>query len=476
MDLLKRAALRRTNLINKLDAGNQVALGQFFTPPEVARSMALLAHLPERGALRVLDPGAGTGVLSAAIIEHARAQRPDLKVELTAVEADTNLLPALSETLQDCERIGAHTRLANEDFVDWALRTNERFNLVIQNPPYKKIQSGSRVDNTLKAAGITVPNIYAGFMALGSSLLLSHGQQISITPRSWMNGTYFSAFRKALLGTMGIDAIYIFESRSEVFRDLGVLQETIIVSSTKGTQPKTIRLLSSPDHRDTPKERHAPASEVITEDFIFVPASDEAAEAVSWMANARHTLATLGLSVSTGRVVDFRSREHLTATPVNGATPMVYPAHLAHGSVIHPKESLRKPQWFKAKQPSGSKLLLPPGTYVLIKRFSTKEERRRLVAAIWSDERPPAFDNKLNYIHRDGNGLNRTLANGLAAWLNSKHADDYFRVFSGHTQVNAGDLRSMRFPSLEQLLALGHSPLDPDEAIERIMIRKTVAA
>ncbi len=72
--------------------------------------MAHLAHLLERGALRILDPGAGTGVLSAAVIERAHAQCPDLKVELTAVEADASLLLALTETLRDCERIGARTK------------------------------------------------------------------------------------------------------------------------------------------------------------------------------------------------------------------------------------------------------------------------------------------------------------------------------------------------------------------------------
>jgi hypothetical protein len=42
-------------------------------------------------------------------------------------------------------------------------------------------------------------------------------------------------------------------------------------------------------------------------------------------------------------------------------------------------------------------------------------------------------------------------------------------VFSGHTQVNAGDLRRMRFPSPEQLRLLGQSTLDPDNAVEQVM-------
>jgi adenine-specific DNA-methyltransferase len=43
----------------------------------------------------------------------------------------------------------------------------------------------------------------------------------------------------------------------------------------------------------------------------------------------------------------------------------------------------------------------------------------------------------------------------LACFLNSSALDSYFRVFSGHTQVNATDLRNMAYPSLVQLKMLG---------------------
>ena len=123
--------------------------------------------------------------------------------------------------------------------------------------------------------------------------------------------------------------------------------------------------------------------------------------------------------------------------------------------MVHPRSTVRKPQWFKTDSAQSPKLLVPAGSYVLVKRFSAKEENRRIVSALWSDDRAPAFDNKLNYIHRQGRGLEADVAAGLIVWLNSTPVDAYFRVFSGHTQVNAGDLRRMRFPSLEQLRLLG---------------------
>ncbi|VEI17152.1 N5-glutamine S-adenosyl-L-methionine-dependent methyltransferase [Actinomyces viscosus] len=433
--------------------------------------MADLPRLPESGTLRVLDPGAGSGVLSAALIERVRRDRPDLQVSLTAVETDRHLWSALSETLSDCEtETGVVTALVKGDFVDWALRTDERFDLVIQNPPYRKIRSGSTLDTDLRSAGVVVPNIYAGFMALGALVLSAGGQQVSITPRSWMNGTYFRQFRRTLLASFGIDGIHTFQSRSEVFGDLGVLQETIIVAVTQGGQVPIVRLSSSVDHRDKPVTREVPASQVVTDDFVFVPASHEDAEAVEWMRRAHYTLADLGLAVSTGRVVDFRLREYLRHQPDDDVVPMVYPANIVKNMVLHPRLSVKKPQWFRAMEPLRAKVLVPAGAYVLVKRFSAKEEKRRIVSAVWSDDaHQPAFDNKLNYIHCMGRGLDEDLALGLSAWLNCKPVDDFFRVFSGHTQVNAGDLRQMKFPSLEQLRLLGRSTLDPDAAVRQVM-------
>jgi adenine-specific DNA-methyltransferase len=66
-----------------------------------------------------------------------------------------------------------------------------------------------------------------------------------------------------------------------------------------------------------------------------------------------------------------------------------------------------------------------------------------------------AFENHLNVLHHGGGGLDRDLAHGLCWWLNSSLVDKFFRTFSGHTQANAADLRTLRFPAVETLRGLG---------------------
>ena len=89
-----------------------------------------------------------------------------------------------------------------------------------------------------------------------------------------------------------------------------------------------------------------------------------------------------------------------------------------------------------------------------------------------------AFENHLNYYHVRGSGLPVTLAKGLAAFLNSTLVDSYFRQFSGHTQVNAADLRALRYPERNSLVALGRrigrsfpSQEDLDRLVEEIVPR-----
>jgi adenine-specific DNA-methyltransferase len=95
-----------------------------------------------------------------------------------------------------------------------------------------------------------------------------------------------------------------------------------------------------------------------------------------------------------------------------------------------------------------------------------------LVACIFDPEIVKAewlgFENHLNYFHAKGRGLDRSLARGLYAFLNSTVVDQYFRRFSGHTQVNATDLRKLAYPDRETLEAMGTEIKGLDQSQQEI--------
>jgi adenine-specific DNA-methyltransferase len=477
-DLVARANLYRVDACLALDPERRSEMGQFFTPPPVARFMAsLFGDSPPE--IRLLDAGAGVGTLTAAFVEAVcrREVRPH-SMSIVAYELEPLLAEYLHLTLTECQEvcgewgIECFGKVLEEDFiragvdmVRGGLFPVERysFNRAILNPPYRKIRSDSRHRHLLSSVGIETSNLYAAFLALAADLLEPGGELVAITPRSFCNGPYFKSFRLMFLGAMTLRRIHVFESREEAFRADDVLQENIIFHAVKEGDREQVCISTS----------YGPANESMTThevDYAQVIRPDDPDFIVHMATSAmdqfvlerigvfRHSLDDLGIDVSTGRVVDFRVKDFLRADPGENVAPLIYPTHFSTGFVHWPRTGSRKPNGVVLAPPTAT-LLLPAGHYVLVKRFSSKEERRRVTAAIFDPARVPApwvgFENHLNVYHHKNAGLPVELARGLALFLNSTLVDSYFRQFNGHTQVNAADLRMLPYPSREALTALG---------------------
>lgn len=460
--LVQRTESRRVAALNQLNQAEQARYGQFFTPSRAAELIASMVRLPNTGALRMLDPGAGVGSLTVALLARLANERPRVRVHVVAQEIDSAVTVALRATLLDCAASlpGMTFNIVNGDFLLDPEAVGGDFDVVIMNPPYAKLPSGSAHRMAMDARGLTGPNLYAAFLGLGVQALRLGGQVVAITPRSFTNGTYFTDFRGFLLREVALDQIHIFESRKTVFADTGVLQENIVFAATRGAKQGPVALSASTGHEDEVTKQTVEFSHIVHPGdgnrYLRIPAALGASEAVDALLGLPSTLADLGLKVSTGRVVDFRHRENI-GQPGLDTFPMVYPSNFRNGIIEHPVASA-KPQGFRVLAPGDEKLLVPAGNYVMVKRFSSKEERRRIVAGVWMDDgQRPAFDNKTNYLHSGGGGFDRELAVGLSYWLNSTVVDIFFRTFSGHTQENATDLRSMRFPSTDELRELGRA-------------------
>lgn len=476
----------------------QEELGQFLTPAPVAHFMAsMFGPLPRR--VRLLDAGAGAGSLAAAFVSRCCEKRDGIQaIETTLYEIDGEILDTLAATMQECEKLCADAGIRftftihQADFIrETSTRLADRlfcaqptaFDAAIANPPYRKIGANSAERQVLRSVEIETSNLYSGFIALIQRLLAPGGQLVAITPRSFCNGPYFRPFREDLLSQMELRRLHVFESRRAAFRDDRVLQENVIFHAVKGrNQPgELIVSSSSGELGDAVTETTLPFGETVhpcdPEKFIHIPSAASHAKAKDILSRLTTSLASLGVDVSTGRVVDFRLKNALRNEPEPDTVPLLYPCHFHGGTVQWPKLDARKPNAIVDNN-NTRPWLVPGGVYLLTKRFTSKEERRRLVACLFDPDLVSAewigFENHLNYFHANGHGLDRTLAIGLYAYLNSTVVDQYFRRFSGHTQVNATDLRTLTYPERDTLQRMGraikpgnHSQTEIDQLVTK---------
>jgi adenine-specific DNA-methyltransferase len=477
-DLLTWVEEARLTASARLNQKQRGAKGQYFTPAQSARFMAS-QFTPRGGRIGLLDAGAGVGSLSAAWIAQAvQWESPPEHIHVTAFELEPLLAEYLEATfskaaaIAESAGVGLSWEVRGEDFIESAsasavaeffAQTLPRYDVAILNPPYHKIRSDSKARETLRRAGIETSNLYSAFVWLAVNHLTPDGELVAITPRSFCNGPYFRPFRKYILKHSSLDWLHVYESRDTAFADDEVLQETLIFKLTRSEEQRSTVTVSSSEagHEHDVSQRQVPFDRVVLsgdrESVMHLPDA-EGEYTASFIRQLPATLRDTGLSVSTGRVVDFRCREQLRSDGGTDTVPLIYPQHLRDGRVEWPKTGAKKPNALQLHADVES-LLVPAGYYVLVKRFSAKEERRRVTAAVFDPAsvacKEVGFENHLNYFHEKGGPLDRESAFGVAAYLNSTLLDDYFRTFNGHTQVNASDLRALPYPSRAQLRDLG---------------------
>ncbi len=498
-------------LAHSLDAGNGVLatrtqeqrkrLGQFLTPPSVARYMAHQLG-PLQDGDRILDPAIGSGVLACAVIERAISAEKPPTLYLDGYEIDPDLAQAAREILTRVADEAAHhgvtlySQVHEKDFVLERAPMGPLFDVsspsdfydhIIANPPYFKL---SRDDPRVQAVTGLVngsTNIYTLFIALSLRLLHPSDrdgppkQACFIVPRSFCSGAYFEAFRRGFVRQAVPIAVHLFESREEVFERGDVLQENIILTfrSRRGGEDREyhpyVFISTSRNAADLdvgPTGREVPFELFLAKrngaSFFRLPTGELDKAIVETMDSWEGLLDRYGLKVSTGPVVAFRAKAFLSTdvgqVDAGQAVPLLWMQNVQAQTVEWPITKGNKPQAILLEA-NDKNLLVPLKNYVLLRRFSAKEERRRLVAApllVSSFDcrcRQVGLENHLNYVYRQDGDLTVAEAVGLSALFNSALIDRYFRVVNGNTQVNATDLRALPLPPMDVIERIGEQVL-----------------
>lgn len=486
----------------KVSKKDRKSKAQFFTTLSIAQYMSSLSDVAvEKEHLNILDCGAGTGILTCSLIDKLIEDRFDGAINIDLYENDEKVIETLSENMKlytdkykniKINIIQNNFILSNRDA--WL---NEQFegiyDIVIANPPYKKLVKSAEESIIMDKVVYGQPNIYFLFMAMAIKLLKTGGEMIFITPRSFTSGAYFKAFRNYLLDNTVLTNIHIFNSRNNLFKGEEVLQETVITRAIKEFSGEVDRnlftMIVSPeicvtDYREKENIKyninltisedadfeHMQNIEVCCSDlitgcdnrFILLPSSAEEVEILKKLCKYTNNLITLGFKLKTGKVVDFRATEHLTQEQ-DGAVPLFWADNFKDNKIvaIDNEDNYR----YILSNNSSKSILQENKDYILVKRLTSKEEPRRIQPALYNHKDFNDFDkigveNHVNFIEKNKGYMSREEQYGIFCYFNSTIVDRYYRIVNGNTQVNATEFNAIPMPEIDTIAEMGEELLN----------------
>jgi len=466
--------------ISSKPKASRKALGQFFTSKAAARFMAGMFSAPVQASIKILDPGAGSGILSAAVLEAVEQRFGNVReIELTCYENNLDIIPLLEANIEHMKRALNASLTVNivkdnyilaqsDDFSGtfMASANPRKFDWIIGNPPYFKLTKDAPEARSMREVCFGAPNIYFLFATMSLFNLRENGEMVYIVPRSWTSGAYFARFRNYLLKNGRLTNVHLFASRDKVFDAENVLQETLIIKLKKtNTTPSLIKITSSLDSSNfgNISEVSVPYQIVVSgsERYVYLATSREEIDVLEKVNSMGSPMPSIGLKMKTGLTVDFRNRELLRNDLGDHVVPLFYAQHIKDGRVVFPigKDN----EYLSDELPSIVQL---NRNYLFVKRFTAKEERRRLQCAIYLANQYPEYqkistENKINFIDTiDDTEMSEELVYGLYIILNSTLYDMYYRILNGSTQVNASEINTIPVPARKDLERMGQKLIE----------------
>lgn len=489
MSMLDFVIMATTEYMDHMPKSQRKKYGQFFTSKETAIFMAGLFDIPaECQTLSILDPGAGSGILSIALLERLQDFSNIKEIRLVCYENDPNIIDLLCTNLemvsiQSKKKISYEVYFKNyilnqENDYNYMLGANlepEKFDIVIGNPPYMKIAKNAPEALAMPDVCYGAPNLYFLFASMSLFNLKDEGEMVYIIPRSWTSGAYFKKFRQKFLSEGALEHIHLFVSRDKVFEKESVLQETIIIKLRKtSVKPDAVTITTTQSNSDFSKKTafNAPYSVVVNGKnfYVYLVTNENDVEILNCLNQWDNTLLSIGLKMKTGLTVDFRNKDALRDIEEESAVPLFYSQHIQNGKVIFPvgKEN----EYIVTKQRG---LLQENKNYLFIKRFTAKEEHRRLQCGVYLAKKYPEYtqistQNKINFI--DGmRELSDCIVFGLYVLFNSTLYDCYYRILNGSTQVNSSEVNSMPVPSIDIIEEMGKKLIAAHDMSETVCDR-----
>ncbi len=234
------AETRRRELQVALDAERTAAerntLGQFATPPALARQIARIA-LDDVGdePVRFLEPSMGSGAFYSALLSECPADRIE---SATGIEVDPRFVEAAGALWADTK-----LKLTLGDFTALAPPSSpaEGATLVLANPPYVRHHHLGRErkvelqEKTLARLGFKVSGLsglYVYFLLLAHDWMTDDGVAAWLVPTEWMDVNYGAAVKRYLCSRVQLLRVHRFGAVDVQFGDALVSSSVIFFRKT----------------------------------------------------------------------------------------------------------------------------------------------------------------------------------------------------------------------------------------------------
>ena len=463
-------AVRNTGkLIREKSKSQNVRLGRLFTKKDTARLMAnMIITDKNKTAYTILDPGAGTGILSAAAVEKICIDVPKCEqIFLTCYENNPVFLPMLEDNLERIRKKCRHdydvklfVTIYPENYLIDSKKhytvtffdvVEDKYDIVICNPPTDLSDKNSEEADGI--GGISQLKLSRAFLfaKLAASHVEDGGQLIMLLPTTYASASALAPIRKEINDALSVSSIHLFVGKQKNVKRAIPLKKSFIISFKKGAAPEMLNITTSVDDGKNVTPLPAlPYGFVVSENggTLTLPKSVEDTRIVKYISSFPETLSSLGLKMSTGLVVDSKCEGLLFSEPVKGTVPLIRPATLKKGKVEFPQPVKR--QYIAPVSPS---LVQRNKNIILIKRVPAKSDERFVNAGVHLASNMPdtkyiSTHNKLNFIDTKNKHeeMPARLAFGIFTLLNSTIYDRYISIISKSKQINSKELRDLPMP------------------------------
>ena len=478
--MLNLACRNTAKLVREKSKAENIRLGRLFTKKDTARLMASMIELdPSRQVYTVLDPGAGTGILCGAIVDAICARAKNCKrIFLTCYENDPTFLPMLEDNLERMRKKCKHdfdvklyytvnatnylTDSKNHYTVTLQGQEEDKFDIVISNPPTAFIEKGSEEAETVGGVTQTKTSAAVLFASLASRHLEEGGQMVMMLPTTFASASALVPFRREMANALSLKKVHLFVGKQKNESRAVPLKKNILLAYANSPAPENIEITTSTDNGSAAKlTRLPPVSYNFVVDMgggsLTLPKSVEDTKIVKYISDFPETLTSLGLTMRTGLVIDSRCEGLLFTEPIQGTVPLLRPAAISGGTVVFPRPIKR--QYIA---PVKTNLIQKNKNMILIKRVPAKSDARFINASIYLASQLPNYrfistHNKINFIDTKDSGseMCARLAFGLFALLNSTIYDRYVSIISKSKQINSKEMRSLPLPPRNIIENLG---------------------